>query len=99
GAVTKALSGEVDFVFVGASNYTSLARSGQLRVLGVAAEERVDYLPDTPTFKEQGFDFNVAVWFGLLTHSGVPDDILDHLRQEVATIADTEETRELYRKL
>lgn len=99
GAVTKALSGEVDFVFVGASNYTSLARSGQLRVLGVAAEERVDYLPDAPTFSEQGFDFNVAVWFGLLTHSGVADDIVDKLRKEVAMVADTEETRELYRKL
>lgn len=99
GAVTKALSGEVDFVFVGASNYTSLSRSGQLRVLGVAAAERVSYLPDAPTFSEQGFDFRVAVWFGLLTHSGVSDDIVDTLRSEVAMIADTEETRELYEKL
>jgi tripartite-type tricarboxylate transporter receptor subunit TctC len=99
GAVTKALSGEVDFVFVGASNYTSLAKAGKLRVLGVAAEEPVAYLADAPTFKEQGFDFTVAVWFGLLTHSGVPDDVVGKLREEVAAIAATEETRELYRKL
>ncbi len=99
GAVTKALSGEVDFVFVGASNYTSLAKAGKLRVLGVAADERVDYLPDAPTFKEQGFDYNVAVWFGLLTHSGVSEDIVASLRSEVAKVVDTDETRELYKKL
>lgn len=99
GAVTKALSGEVDFVFVGASNYTSLAKAGKLRVLGVAAENRVGYLPDAPTFREQGYDFTVAVWFGLLTHSGVPDAIVEKLHEEVAQVADTEETRELYKKL
>lgn len=99
GAVTKALSGEVDFVFVGASNYTSLARAGKLRVLGVAAGERVSYLPDAATFREQGFDYDIAVWFGLLTHRGAPDEVIARLRDEVARIANTDETRALYAKL
>ena len=46
GAVTKTLSGEVDFVFVGASNYTALKKSGDLRVLGVAfdrSETRLEH--------------------------------------------------------
>lgn len=98
GAVTKTLSGEVDFVFVGASNYTSLAKAGKLRVIAVAADERVPYLPDVPTFKEQGFDFTVAVWFGLLTHNGAPAEVIEKLRGEVATIANSPETRDLYKK-
>ena len=98
GAVTKALSGEVDFVFVGASNYTSLAKAGKLRVIAVAAEERLPYLPDVPTFKEQGYDFNVAVWFGLLTLNGAPDEVVEKLRVEVSKIANTQETRDLYKK-
>jgi len=98
GAVTKALSGEVDFVFVGASNYTSLAEAGKLRVLGVAAEERLTYLPDAPTFKEQGYDFDVAVWFGLLTNKGAPDDVVDKLREAIAEVANSDETRDLYKK-
>jgi tripartite-type tricarboxylate transporter receptor subunit TctC len=98
GAVTKALSGEVDFVFVGASNYTSLARTGKLRVLAVAADQRVPYLSDAPTFTEQGYDFTVAVWFGLLTHKGAPADVIEKLRGEVSRIANTQATRDLYKK-
>lgn len=98
GAVTKALSGEVDFVFVGASNYTSLAKSGDLRVLGVADEQRVPYLPDAPTFEEQGYDLVAKVWFGLLAPAGTPDDVLVKLRAAVATIAQSDETLALYGK-
>ncbi|MCP5373479.1 MAG: tripartite tricarboxylate transporter substrate binding protein [Hyphomicrobiales bacterium] len=98
GAVTKTLSGEVDFVFVGAANYTSLAKAGKLRVIGVAADTRVPYLPDSPTFKEQGYDFTVAVWFGLLTNKGAPQAVVDKLRMEVAKVANTDETRALYKK-
>lgn len=98
GAVTKALSGEVDFVFVGASNYTSLAKSGNLRVLGVADEQRAPYLPDAPTFKEQGFDLVAKVWFGLLAPAGTPDDVLAKLRAAVAKVAQSDDTLALYKK-
>lgn len=98
GAVTKALSGEVDFVFVGASNYTGLAKSGDLRVLGVAAEERVPYLPEVPTFKEQGHDLVAKVWFGLLAPADTPDDVLAKLRKAVAKVAQGDDTLALYRK-
>jgi tripartite-type tricarboxylate transporter receptor subunit TctC len=98
GAITKALSGEVDFAYVGASNYTSLAEAGQLRVLGVAAPERVSYLPDAPTFREQGYDFDNAVWFGLVTNKGVPEDVVANLRDAIAKLAQSEETQQLYEK-
>lgn len=98
GAVTKTLSGEVDFVFVGASNYTALAKSGTLRVLAIAADERVPYFPDVPTFKEQGYDFEVAVWFGLLTKKGTPEDVTAKLRETVSEVANSDETRDLYKK-
>lgn len=98
GAVTKTLSGEVDFVFVGASNYTSLSEAGQLRVLAVAAPERVSFLPDAPTFREEGYEFDVAVWFGLLTHTDAPADVVATLRAAVAEIVTTDETRALYQQ-
>lgn len=98
GAVTKALSGEVDFVFVGAPNYTALAKGGELRVIGIAADERVPYFPDVPTFKEQEFDFTVAVWFGLLTRKGTPQDRVTKLRDVVKKVANDPGTAELYKR-
>lgn len=99
GAVTKALTGEVDFVFVGASNYTSLEKAGKLRVLAVAAFERVPYLPKVPTFREQGYALNAAVWFGLLVNAGTPQDRIEKLRAEIDKIAHEEKTLAMYRRL
>lgn len=99
GAVTKALTGEVDFVFVGASNYTSLEKAGKLRVLAVAAPERVPYLPNVPTFRDQGYGLDAAVWFGLLVNAGTPQDRIEKLRAEIDKIAHEEKTLALYRRL
>ena len=98
GAITKALSGEVDFVFVGASNYTALAQSGDLRVLAVTAAERLSYLPDAPTFAELGHDLVAAVWFGLLAPAEVPADVLATLRDTIGTIAMEPATIEQFRR-
>ena len=98
GAITKTLSGEVDFVFVGAPNYTALVEGGKLRVIGVAADERAPYLAGSPTFKEQGFDFTVAVWFGLLTRAGTPAEVVGKLRSVVAEVAADPSTKELYQR-
>ena len=98
GAITKTLSGEVDFVFVGAPNYTGLAKGGKLRVIGIAAGKRVPYFPNVPTFKEQGYDFTVAVWFGLLTRKGTPAAVVGKLRAVVKTVANQASTSALYKK-
>ena len=98
GAVIKTLSGEVDFVFVGASNSPALAKGGKLRVIAVAADSRLPYLPGVPTFKEAGYDFTVAVWFGLLTKAGTPKVVVDKLRRVVAKVAQDDKTRALYKR-
>lgn len=48
------LGGEVDLIF---GNINDVMRSiDEFRVLSVAAEKRNDFLPDVPTFREQGYD-------------------------------------------
>ncbi len=98
GAVTKALSGEVDFAFVGASNYTALEDAGRLRVLAIAAAERPPYFPHVPTFQEEGYDFEAVVWFGLVTNEGIPEERLEKLRSVVADVAQSDATGELYER-
>ena len=98
GAVTKALSGEVDFVFVGAPNYTALADGGELRVLAVAAPERAPYLPEVPTMAEAGYPMDAAVWFGLLANAEAPGEAIEALRAATAEVAQGEDTLALYER-
>lgn len=50
-----------------------------LRILGQMSAQRSALLPDVPTFKEQGFDFELASLRGLAAPKGLPADIRDKL--------------------
>jgi tripartite-type tricarboxylate transporter receptor subunit TctC len=56
----------------------------QIRILATTAAERVDIIPDVPTFKELGYPALVAsTWFGLSAPAGLPEAIADRLNAEV----------------
>jgi len=50
-------------------------KSGQLRLLGVMAPERSRFLPDAPTFREQGFNQVWSVSRGIAAPAGLPKDV------------------------
>jgi tripartite-type tricarboxylate transporter receptor subunit TctC len=72
-------------------------RRGDLRILAVAADKRLPYLPDVPTFGEQGFPgFAVSTWFALFAPSGTPRDIVEELNADVRDmIVDPDSRRRL----
>lgn len=98
-AATKAMTGEVDFVFTALPVFENLARAKKLIVLAVSAEERVDYMPDVHTFKEEGYPTLDSLWFGLLVRKGVPADIVAKLESAIKDAVTQKETKELYAKL
>jgi tripartite-type tricarboxylate transporter receptor subunit TctC len=64
-----------------AMNYSMLAvqYSDQVRVLAVASDERVDTLPDAPTFKELGYDIVGGAFRGVAAPKGTSPDVIDVL--------------------
>lgn len=72
-SMTALLGGQVQ----GAFSYSTAAlnQGEQVRVLAVAAEERLPALPDTPTFKELGYDMVGGAYRGIAVPSGTPEDI------------------------
>lgn len=79
--------GTVHFAFLAAHNLVDPNAAGDIRILGVAHAERLPFLPDAPTFKEQGFDLVTAIWLGLFAPANVPPARLDELRRIAATAA------------
>src|SRR3546814_3559535 len=55
-AVTALLGGHVDAVTSTPSNYMSVYKSGDVRVLGIMAEEESPLLPGIPTLRAQGYE-------------------------------------------
>ncbi len=86
--VTKLLTGEVDASFTTVPVFYPLVTGGRLRLLGVGTDERLAYLPDAPTFSEQGYAMPDTLWIGLVSRNGVPADTLRKLAEATRTAAE-----------
>lgn len=69
----------------GPGEAASLMDGGLVRMIGVAAEERIDAFPDIPTFAEQGFDIVVGPWRAIVGPAGMPDDVVQTLANALET--------------
>lgn len=74
-AKTQVLGGHVEVLGANISEVAEEVRAGQLRVLGVMAPARSRFLPDVPTFKEQGLNQVWSVSRGVAAPAGLPKDI------------------------
>lgn len=64
----------------------------EVRVLAVAAEERVSTLPDVPTFRELGYDIVGGAYRGVAAPKGTPPEVVERLAEAFG------ETNELIRE-
>jgi len=74
-ALAFTLGGSVD---VGASVPSTIAgsvESGDLRVLAVATESRIDEFPDAPTMKELGYEVSMPAWYMIFCKKDVPANV------------------------
>jgi len=93
-ATTDVISGSIPMTFVSLGQYMDLVRQGTLRVLGIASARRVSYLPDVPTFAEQGFPgFEVGTWFALFAPDGTPKEVVDQLNAYVRGLNEDPDSR------
>jgi tripartite-type tricarboxylate transporter receptor subunit TctC len=84
-AMTDVVVGVVDVMFTGPPSAKSMSEGGKLKLLGVAAPNRMALLPDVPTISEAGVPgFEMASWFGLLAPAKTPKPIVDRLSAEVS---------------
>jgi tripartite-type tricarboxylate transporter receptor subunit TctC len=77
GATQDIVGGHVAGGFLSLSLAAPLAKTGALRILGIASRERVPTSPDLPTLAEQGMTgFEAELWFGLMAPAGTARDVI-----------------------
>jgi tripartite-type tricarboxylate transporter receptor subunit TctC len=93
-AVAAVLGGDVHVTFVSMGPHIEFVRQGKLRILGAATPKRAPYVPDVPTFAEQGFPgFETSTWFSLFAPRGTPKEIVDQLNGYVRELAQDPDAR------
>lgn len=73
------MGGQIDVNF---GNLSDMYRLGdQIKILGVTAAERHEFLPNVPTLREQGFDVIMSTDRGIAAQKDVPQEIIDILEE------------------
>lgn len=83
-AITAVLGGQVQAGF----SYTTAAinQGDALRVLAIAADERVPSFPDVPTFKELGYDMTGGAYRGVAVPSSTPEEVRQQLSDTLGEV-------------
>ena len=92
------IAGRVHLQFASSSAAAQLARSGQVRLLGVVAPRRTDLFPQLSTMSElgiQGMDMDTSL--GLIGPARLPADVVAKLAEGVKTVMAMPQVREEFR--
>ncbi|MQQ09667.1 tripartite tricarboxylate transporter substrate binding protein [Epibacterium sp. SM1979] len=90
-AMAALLSGEIAALSTGFSEAVDLAAAGEVKIIGVTSDDRVDAAPDAMTMKEQGIDTSFVNWRGFFAAPGLPEDKLATYQDAIAKMYDTPE--------
>lgn len=78
--VATSLQGQhIDAAVMTPSSALSAVDNGEVRLIGIASNDRSEYYPKVETFKEQGYEIEESLYRGLIVKSDTPDDIVDRL--------------------
>ncbi|MFV0335841.1 MAG: tripartite tricarboxylate transporter substrate binding protein [Tropicimonas sp.] len=94
-ARTALMGGHVAMGILNISEVASF--QDELNLLGVAQEERSDFAPDLPTFKEQGLDLINGSLRGFVAPAGLPAEVEAKLLDAFGKLADDAEFIEAMR--
>ena len=87
-AVPALLSGQAHVMINAVPELFPHAKGGKLRIIGTLTEKRHPFMPEVPTFIEQGYkDFVMGNWIGVVVPAGTPRAAIDKLSAELARIA------------
>jgi tripartite-type tricarboxylate transporter receptor subunit TctC len=84
-ALVDLIGGQVDVFFDNISSSLQFERTGKVRILAVADEQRSKALPNVPTFAEQKLpDMNAVTWFAVVAPPGTPAATVDATQKAMA---------------
>jgi len=98
-ALQGLLAGEVDVMFDNLGVSLPLVQAGKLKLLAVAAPNRLPSLPDVPTIAETLPGFEAVAWYGIVAPPNTPKNITEKINADVDEALHQPEVQGLLRKL
>jgi tripartite-type tricarboxylate transporter receptor subunit TctC len=98
-AVTDVVGGHLKVLFHVAPALMPLAKSGQIRALGVTSLKKWALTPDLPSIAEVALPgYEASVWHGVVAAGGTPQWLVDKLHQDIVGVMRADDVREQFTK-
>ncbi len=78
-AIQALAGGHIDAAIVDYPSASDFVEAGDMEFIAIGTEERLDHLPDTPTFVEEGYELTMGLNRGYVAPEGTPDEIIERL--------------------
>src|SRR5205085_4318276 len=78
-ALNDLIGGHIDFFCEQVVSVAPQIAAGTIKAYAVSSSERLPMLPDVPTAKEVGVDYQMSIWAGIFAPKGTPKPIVDKL--------------------
>ncbi len=75
-ALNDLVGGHVDFLCEQSVSVVESVLAGTVKAYAISASERLASLPNVPTAKETGVNFEMSVWAGLFAPKGTPPEVV-----------------------
>jgi tripartite-type tricarboxylate transporter receptor subunit TctC len=93
-ALNDVIGGHVDFLCEQSVSVGESVLAGSVKAYAVSADKRLASLPDVPTAKESGIDFEMSIWAGLFAPKGAPAEVIGKLADALDKALDEPIVRE-----
>jgi tripartite-type tricarboxylate transporter receptor subunit TctC len=98
-ALNDLVGGHVDFMCEQSVSVAETVLSGAVRAYAVSASERLANLPDVPTAKEAGINYEMSVWAGLFAPKGTASAVIAKLADALDKALDETSVRQTLAQL
>ncbi len=78
-ALNDLMGGHVDFLCEQSVSVAEQVLAGSVKAYAVSASERLATLPDVPTAREAGVNYEISIWAGLFAPKGVSPEVIAKL--------------------
>jgi tripartite-type tricarboxylate transporter receptor subunit TctC len=85
-ALIDLLAGHVNTMFLSPVIGLENIKTNKLKGMALAADKRLEILPDLPTMKEAGYPVDASYWFGLVAPANTPPAIVAKLEKAMAEV-------------
>lgn len=93
--ITELMGNQIGMVIADAAPAMANMKSGKIRALAVTSGKRTPFMPELPTFAEEGLrGFEAVNWWGILFPAGVARSIVDKVNADMGKVLAMPDVRE-----